>query len=115
MGSSPTEGTMINSTNRFYKGICSNSGNESSNFDHFYILTVRDINDYSGGHIVETVKNTEDYFDDDGMIGSPYYIIYGHFKSNFSTTSLYIMETEFLYQAINIVETLTGNDIKENY
>lgn len=106
---------MINSTNRFYKGICSNSGNESSNFDHFYILTVRDINDYSGGHIVETVKNTEDYFDDDGMIGSPYYIIYGRFKSNFTTTSLYIMETEFLYQAINIVETITGNDIKENY
>ena len=61
------------------------------------------------------VNRDEDYFDDDGMIGSNYYIIYGHFKSNFATTSLYIMETEFLYQAINIVETITGNDIKENY
>jgi hypothetical protein len=76
---------------------------------------VRDISDYNGGFIPEEVNSLEEYFNVDGMgIDDPYYIITGSFKFDFARTPIKIMETSELKIAIDIVEQLTGNIIKED-
>ncbi|NBQ16947.1 hypothetical protein EBU24_01380 [bacterium] len=102
-------------TNRFYQGFCLNTGNPSSHFRSFDIVTEREITDYEGGFIIETVKNREEYFDDTEVIGEPFYAVYGSFKIDFVQSSFKIMITDKLEDAISLVEHLTGNKVSEYY
>ncbi len=46
-------------------------------------------------------------------IDEPYYAVYGSFKFDFVRSPIKILETPDLKVAIDIVEQLTGNKIKE--
>lgn len=108
-------GSLMISKNRFYQGYCLNSGNKSSHFRLYKIETEREITDYEGGTIIESIKSTEDYWDDTEAVGDPFYTIYGSFKIDFVQSSLKITSTDSLQEAINLVEHLSGNKISENY
>jgi hypothetical protein len=102
-------------SNRFYQGFCPNTGNSCSHFRGFDIVTEREITDYEGGSILESVKSAEDYYDDEGMVGEVFYTIYGSFKIDFVQSSFKITTTNDLQTAIALVEHLTGNKVSENY
>jgi hypothetical protein len=102
-------------TNRFYQGFCSNTGNILSHFHGFDIVTEREITDYEGGTILESVKSAEDYYNDAETVGEVFYTIYGIFKIDFVQSSFRITTTDDLQTAIALVEHLTGNKISENY
>jgi hypothetical protein len=101
--------------NKFYQGHCGNDGNSRSHFRSFDIVTEREITDYEGGCILETVKSAEEYYDDTEMVGEPFYAVYGSFKIDFVQSSCKIMTTDKLEEAIAIVEHLTGNKVQEYY
>ncbi|NBU33521.1 hypothetical protein EB118_10315 [bacterium] len=101
--------------NRFYQGFCLNTGNNASHFRSFEIITEREITDYEGGVIVESIKSAEEYYDDEEMIGEPFYAVYGSFKIGFVQSSSKILVTDNLEEAISIVEHLTGNKAQEYY
>jgi hypothetical protein len=101
--------------NRFYQGYCLNTGNNSSNLRLYKIETEREISDYEGGTVVESIKSIEDYWDDTEAVGEPFYTIYGSFKIDFVQSSLRITSTDSLQEAISLVEHLSGNKISENY
>lgn len=101
--------------NRFYQGYCLNSGNSSSHFRLYKIDTEREITDYQGGTIVESIKSVEDYFNETEAAGEPFYTVYGLFKIGFVQSAMKIMTTTDLKKAIDLVEHLSGNKIDENY
>lgn len=106
---------MVSYPNRLFKGWCSNEGNPRSHILHYNIYTVRNITDYAGGTILEEVNSLEEYFNTDLMgIDEPYYAVYGSFKFDFVRSPIKILETPDLKVAIDIVEQMTGNKIKEN-
>jgi hypothetical protein len=102
-------------SNRFYQGFSLNTGNNTSHFRSFDIVTEREITDYEGSCILETVKSAEEYYDDTEMVGEPFYAVYGSFKIDFVQSSCKIMITDKLEEAIAIVEHLTGNKVQEYY
>jgi hypothetical protein len=104
---------MLDKRNRFFHGFCLNTGNSKSNFQHFIIETVRPISDYSGRTITETINKMEDYYFDDDRIGNPFYMVYGTFKAQFNKSSMVIGTFDQLHSAIDLVENLTGNYVKE--
>lgn len=100
--------------NKFYKGWCTNEGNSRSRILHYTIRTIRDLSDYEGGTIPEEVKTLEEYFNMDEMgVGDPYYAVYATFKFDVARGPIKVFETEELRSAIFVVESLTGNRIKE--
>ncbi len=106
---------MVSYPNRLFKGWCSNEGNPRSHILHYNIYTVRNITDYAGGTILEEVGSLEEYFNIDLMgVDEPYYAVYGSFKFDFVRSSIKIFETPELKIAIDIVEQLTGNTVKED-
>lgn len=105
---------MVSYPNKWFKGWCSNEGNQRSNILHYHIYTLRDITDYNGGSIPEEVNSMEEYYNLDGMSkGDPYYAIYGTFKMNIARGPIKIFETDELKVAIFVIEHLTGNKIYE--
>ena len=104
---------MLDKHNRFFHGFCKNTGNNSSNFSFYIIETVRNISDYNGGIIVETVNKIEDFYFDDNRIGEPFYAVFGTFKDNLNRSSMLIGTFENLSQAIDIIENITGNHVRE--
>lgn len=105
---------MTSNPNRYFNGWCSNEGNTHSRILHYTIRTIRDISDYEGGHIPEEVKNLEEYFNIDAEgIGDPYYAVYATFKFDIQRGPIKIFETDELRSAIFVVESLSGNKIKE--
>jgi hypothetical protein len=106
---------VVSYPNRYFKGWCSNEGNPRSHILHYHILTIRNISDYNGGFIPEEVNSLEEYFNVDGIgIDDPYYMVTGTFKFDFARTPIKILETSELKIAIDIVEQLTGNIIRED-
>ena len=106
---------MVSYPNRYFKGWSSNEGNPRSHILHYHIDTVRDISDYNGGLIPEEVNSLEEYFNVDGIgIDEPYYMVTGTFKFDFARTPIKILETSELKIAIDVVEQLTGNVIRED-
>lgn len=104
---------MKNIPNKLFYGISKNDGNNNSHFRYFCIDTVHDLTDYAGDYIVENVSNAEDYYFNDQRIGEPYYIVFGSFKIDFKESSKFVASFEHLYQAISLVEHLTGNPVIE--
>jgi hypothetical protein len=105
---------MTTIPNRFYRGWCSNEGNDRSHILHYVIETIRDLSDYGGGVIPEEVKSLEEYFNlDEEAVDDPYYGIYATFKYDIKSGRIKIFETPELKVAIFIVEQLTGNKVKE--
>lgn len=100
---------MIENHNRFYHGYCRNTGNARSNIQHFIIETVKNIPDYTGGSIVETVNEMEDFYFDDERIGDPYYAVYATLKAGFNRPSILVATFTSLARAIDLVENITGN------
>lgn len=104
---------MLDKHNRFFHGFCSNEGNNRSSFRYYIIETIRNISDYEGGSILETVNKLEDFYFDDDRIGEPFYAVFGSFKTGFPKSSMLVGTFENLSQAIDLVESLTGNYVKE--
>lgn len=69
--------------------------------------------DYEGGTIIETINKVEDFYFDDERVSEPFYVVYGSFKIDFKTSSMLIASFPDLYRAIDLVENLTGNYVKE--
>lgn len=106
---------MVSYPNRLFTGWCSNEGNKNSSILHYNIYTVRDINDYNGGTLIEEIYTLEEYFNTDELgVGEPYYAIYGSFKFDIPKSPVKIFETDDLKSAIYIVEILSGNKVIEN-
>jgi hypothetical protein len=99
--------------NRFFHGYCSNKGNAKSSFRYYIIESVREITDYNGGSVLETINKMEDFYFDDERIGDPFYGVYGSFKIDFKQSSMLITFSDSLERAIKLVENLTGNYVKE--
>lgn len=100
--------------NRLFNGWCSNEGNARSHILHYSLRTVRDLSDYEGGTIPEEVKNLEEYFNMDEMgLGDPYYCVYATFKFDIPRGPIKIFETDELRSAIFVIESLSGNKVKE--
>ena len=104
---------MSENRNRFYHGFCKNTGNLNSNIQYFIIETVKNVPDYSGGSIVETVNKMEDFYFDYERVGDPYYAVYGTLKSGFNRPSILISTFTSLDRAIDLVENITGNYMTE--
>ena len=100
---------MSENRNRFYHGYCKNTGNLKSNIQYYIIETVKNISDYSGRTIVETVIKMEDFYFDEERIGDPYYAVYGTLKAGFNKPSILIGTFTSLNRAIDLVENITGN------
>lgn len=105
---------MLNQTNnRFFYGFCKNHGNPRSHFNYFIIETVRELRDYNGEKIVETINKMEDYYFDDDRIGDPFYAVYGTLKPEFNRGSVLISTSYDLNKTIDLVQNLTGNYVTE--
>jgi hypothetical protein len=99
--------------NRFFNGISYNNGNTRSHFQSFTITTVKEISDYDGGVIFESVKDTQDYFDRTNIIGEPFYMVFAVFKTDHAESGMKVALLDNLSEAIRLVEMLTGNTIEE--
>jgi hypothetical protein len=88
-------------------------GNARSHFSKFIIETAHDITDYEGGTIIETVIRMEDYYFSDERVGDPYYLIHGTLKPDFKQKVRFIAAFDNLKQAIELVESISGNNITE--
>ena len=100
--------------NRFFHGFCSNKGNANSQIKDFIIETVREIpNTQDGGIILESINNMEDFYFDEQRIGDPFYMVYGVPKGVFNQSAVVLGTFYNLQQAINLVEKVSGNFIKE--
>jgi len=104
---------MVSCPNRFFHGFCPNMGNARSHFSKFIIETAHDITDYEGGTIIETVIRMEDYYFSDERVGDPYYLIHGTLKPDFKQKVRFIAAFDNLKQAIELVESISGNNITE--
>lgn len=105
---------MISIPNKLFNGWCSNEGNTHSHILHYSIRTVRDLSTYDGDSIPEEVRTLEEYFNLDGeSIGEPYYCVYATFKFDIPRGPIKIFETDELRTAIFVVESLSGNKVKE--
>lgn len=105
---------MENHPNRLFNGWCSNEGNPRSRILHYSIRTIRNLSDYEGGIIPEEVRNLEEYFNMDEMaIDDPYYAVYATFKFDIPRGPIKVFETDELRSAIFVVESLSGNKVKE--
>jgi hypothetical protein len=106
---------MASYPNKLFKGWCSNEGNQRSNILHYHITTVRNINDYNGGLILDEVNSLEEFYNIDGLSkdDEPFYVVSGTFKMDIPRGPIKIFETPDLKVAIFIVESLTGNKVAE--
>lgn len=105
---------MTSYPNRLFHGWCSNQGNSKSHILHYHISTVRNINDYNGGEILDEIYTLEEFFNIDGIgIDDPFYIVSATFKMNIPRGPIKIFETPDLKVAIFVVESLTGNKVIE--
>ena len=105
---------MENHPNRLFNGWCSNEGNPRSHILHYNIRTVRDLSTYDGDTVPEEVRTLEAYFNfDEASIDEPYYCVYATFKFDIPRGPIKIFETDELRAAIFVVESLTGNKVKE--
>jgi hypothetical protein len=106
---------MASYPNKLFKGWCSNEGNQRSHILHYHITTVRNINDYNGGLILDEVNSLEEFYNIDGLSkdDEPFYVISGTFKMDIPRGPIKIFETPDLKVAIFIVESLTGNKVAE--
>jgi hypothetical protein len=106
---------MASYPNKLFKGWCSNEGNQRSHILHYHITTVRNINDYNGGLILDEVNSLEEFYNIDGLSkdDEPFYAISGTFKMDIPRGPIKIFETPDLKVAIFIVESLTGNKVAE--
>lgn len=101
--------------NRLFKGWCSNEGNPRSHILHYHVTTVRLINDYNGGSVLDEVSSLEEYFNIDGIsTDEPYYLVTATFKINIPRGPIKVLETPDLKIAIFVVESLSGNKVIEN-
>lgn len=106
---------MVSYPNKMFKGWCSNEGNSRSHILHYWIDTVREIDDHNGGTIVDTIETLEEYFNfDDLSENEPFYVVSGTFKFDIPRGPIKIFETPDLKVAIFIVESLTGNKVIES-
>lgn len=104
---------MVNCSNRFFHGFALNDGNNKSCFKHYIIESARELRDYSGEPIIETIIKMEDFYFDDERIGSPFYMVYGAFKTDSKRSSMVIGSFSELSKAIDLVENLSGNCVTE--
>ena len=105
---------MTSYPNRLFKGWCSNEGNNNSHILHYHIVTVRNINDYNGGTVLDEINSLEEFFNIDGIgVDDPFYVVSGTFKMNISRGPVKIFETPDLKVAVFVVESLTGNKVVE--
>ena len=106
---------MVSHPNRLFKGWCSNEGNPRSHILHYHITTVRNINDYNGGVVLDEINSLEEFFNIDNLSNEePFYVISGTFKIDIPRGPIKILETNELKVAIFVVESLTGNKVIEN-
>lgn len=106
---------MVSYPNKLFKGWCSNEGNGRSHILHYHIDTVREINDYNGGTVVDSIETLEEFFNIDGLSDNePYYVVSGTFKFDIPRGPIKIFETPDLKVAVFVVESLTGNKVMEN-
>lgn len=100
---------MVTRNNRYYHGYCRNNGNPRSSVNYYIIETVREISDYEGGTIIETINNMEDFYFDEQRIGNPFYAIYAILKEGSAKASILISTKYSLDDAIYLVQSLSGN------
>lgn len=107
---------MVSYPNRLFKGWCSNEGNPRSRILHYHITTVRNINDYNGGMVLDEINSLEEFFNIDNLSEDeePFYIVSGTFKFDIPRGPIKIFETNELRVAVFVVESLTGNKVIEN-
>ena len=104
---------MVSVPNKLYYGVCYNANNPHSHFRYFSINTVRNKSDGNDQYIDAIQTKDEYYTYDRNLYGDPFYQVYGSFKIDFAQTGMIITETDDLEYAINLVENLTGEKIRD--
>lgn len=100
---------MAINNNRYYNGYCRNNGNPRSNVNYYIIESVREITDYNGGTIIETINKMEDFYFDEERVGEPFYAIYAILKDGLRQRSILISTKNSVHDAIDMVQNLSGN------
>lgn len=91
-----------------------------SAFSGFEIVTCREIPDYDGGTVIETVKTAEEYLNADEIaLDEPFYRIFGIYKpktwmekygyDNYIEKKRVIGDFYNIKEAVKFLEELTGN------
>lgn len=86
--------------------------NSKSPIVGFWITTCREISDYEGGTIIETVKTVEEYLDADELaVGDVFYRVIACYDKAYHSTKRAIGDFYSIKDAMNFVYELSGNEV----
>ena len=86
--------------------------NEHSVISAFQIVTCREVNDYSGGTIIEQVRTAEDFHNtDDQSIDDPFYRVFCVYSKDYPRAKKAIGDFYNVYDAALFIKELTGSEV----
>lgn len=103
---------MVNSPNRFYRGIVHSPLDfKHPNFRFMIVDTVKEVSDEFGEYYLDNFENKTDFLLHDHTISNTFYGVYASYWIDIPKGPLKITDTTDLKEAINIAEEIMGNKI----
>jgi hypothetical protein len=98
-------------SNRLCNAFTLNTNNKSV-IKGFEIITCREMNDYSGGTIIQEVKTAEDFLDTDEFgLDDPFYRVFAVYKDSYYKSRRAIGDYYNIKEAMSLIEEFTGNPV----
>jgi len=103
---------MLNSKNKFYKGIVySPTDFKHPNFRYIVIDTVKEAKDEFGEYYLESFQNAQEFLDHDHDLYHTFYGVYAFYWLDIPKGPLKITDTSDLNEAINVAEGIMSNKV----